>query len=1077
MTRTAYNAASKTVTINKVKAKHFANQAGLDRLQELLVKATSNPNAGQNYALTIKRAFKSLQECKEPILTQKDALQLKYIGPAMAKKICPQSTGVEVSKTSSKPNKQKEKLATSRSKAAANGGITNDCTNDGNNSSGASLAASGVLGRSPTRLVCPRPSLPSTSKCASSLQASYTAAMTVKEKAYAGAKEQAERLVLPPKGPWKVILLVDGREHKSKQVVSSCKQAGIPCEERHLAIGDMAWIARCVVASETETENENEASAPSKKRKKNDDDKFRTIEILVGTIVERKEVSDLASSLFGTRYAEQRLRLSQCGLPQVLFLVEGNLASLSNCPAETLQMAMMETRINLGFQIVQTKHLTDTVSILKTLHARIVQRTFPDAFGKPSRHSRSAPQTQALPTFGGGNKRRGGRGNRRASSLLELVFDTAPVPPFGRKRFITYPELKAKVEVDRERGTRSVRAITLAMMKQIPTLSQKKCTSIANSYPTLNRLLSTLAYPDSGGKRQHPKKVVQDVEIIDSGRRTIGPNSASEIYAACCTLHDGSTVACHGQEIKPKQAAAATQSSQTRLSPFLLGASLFDKEDNENQKPPAANQLENPLFKKAKTKDSVSARAATSNVRNDSSPKGPSRAFTRRKRPVPVTTNDRVGFIPPITPHGRNNHKNAIENRKTPRFDIGSPSRSKQKLPQRETVDLLTPESNTKGKAKPAKEIVIMDLSDCSKSSSDRICGVSGNRREKTAIAATGTGRTSSTTIGRTKSKSHATSSLKLSAARRKVLAPSVGEDTLLLFADEEDSPLLTNIAAKGVKNRSISALATSDGDDTLLLSPDEDDSPLIGINAFKNGMAKGLASKRFTGPTTKRITQATSGREDRLLLSSDEEDSPFTTNSGRKGALTNHNYQKNGGVNCLRSGSQATPTKMAGKRLSVESSPGESSFLFSNPDETLFTPFQSKGSNRTKSHNSARNNRPFEANSRERTDKSNRDSDNIGIVCLLDDSDDESSGGVGECKRDKTPSHESTTKLLAVGRSDTFVTTTRGGALHSTQESVDHKSDSSVEDLEFGISLRKRLGAIRGKDLKEVIELDSDSE
>jgi hypothetical protein len=56
-----------TIALAKVKAKHIANQAGLNRLQELLVKAASNPNNGQNYAITIKRALKSLQECKEPI--------------------------------------------------------------------------------------------------------------------------------------------------------------------------------------------------------------------------------------------------------------------------------------------------------------------------------------------------------------------------------------------------------------------------------------------------------------------------------------------------------------------------------------------------------------------------------------------------------------------------------------------------------------------------------------------------------------------------------------------------------------------------------------------------------------------------------------------------------------------------------------------------------------------------------------------------------------------------------------------------------------------------------------------------
>ena len=97
------------------------NEKSLNRLQELLVhtvaaaaaKGTSSSNSNSNdsnygggrggrggrgngygqqnhYAVTIKRALKSLQDCTEPILTQKDAMQkLKYVGPAMAKKICP----------------------------------------------------------------------------------------------------------------------------------------------------------------------------------------------------------------------------------------------------------------------------------------------------------------------------------------------------------------------------------------------------------------------------------------------------------------------------------------------------------------------------------------------------------------------------------------------------------------------------------------------------------------------------------------------------------------------------------------------------------------------------------------------------------------------------------------------------------------------------------------------------------------------------------------------------------------------------------------------------------------------------
>jgi crossover junction endonuclease MUS81 len=290
----------------------------------------------------------------------------------------------------------------------------------------------------------------------------------------------------------------------------------------------MAWVAQCIIP------------------------KQKPIEIMVGTIIERKEISDLVSSLYGTRYSEQRLRLSQCGIPQVLFLVEGEITNVPNCPADTIRMAMMETRVQLGFQVVQTKHLVDTVRVLKGLHRRIVQRTFPNAFwssqkdnvvicpSSSTQTNSSARKENCVPSFvrdhDAAGKHRNGR--RRVSSLLEMVFDTAPIPPFGAQRFITYSELKAKVELDREQATRRIGAVTLAMLKQIPSLSEKKCTAIGVLYPTMNRLLEALCYEPydehddttSIPKKRavtNPAKLIQTIPV---GRNlTVGPKSGSEV--------------------------------------------------------------------------------------------------------------------------------------------------------------------------------------------------------------------------------------------------------------------------------------------------------------------------------------------------------------------------------------------------------------------------------------------------------------------------------------------------------------------------------------------------------------------
>lgn len=45
-------------------------------------------------------------------------------------------------------------------------------------------------------------------------------------------------------------------------------------------------------------------------------------ELVLPYVVERKRLDDLAQSIRGTRYHEQKHRLSRCGLPHVIYLAE-----------------------------------------------------------------------------------------------------------------------------------------------------------------------------------------------------------------------------------------------------------------------------------------------------------------------------------------------------------------------------------------------------------------------------------------------------------------------------------------------------------------------------------------------------------------------------------------------------------------------------------------------------------------------------------------------------------------------------------------------------------------------------------
>jgi ERCC4-type nuclease len=427
----------------KKKAKNAANQAALDRLHELKEKSVNT-----KYVHTVSRAISSLATCPNAITTRKAAVeQLKYVGPHMAKVILPhheaptrtvsRGSSVDSSTDTRKQTKKKRKLPTT---VTAN--------------------------------------------------ASKEIAASAKQVAYEKAVEHATALKLPS-GPWKVILLLDGREHNAEHVQAKLQMSGIPCEQRHLPIGDMAWLARC-----------------------------GDVEIMLGTICERKQVNDLASSLFGTRYAEQRLRLQHCGLPQLLLLVEGNTSTVHNCPGDTLETAMMETRVQLNFQVIQTKHLDDTVRFLKNVHRRILQRAFPSAFGNDL--------PTAIPSFSSPHRKR--RRRNQKISLVDIVFDEPPVPPLGMSRFVTYTQLKTRVERDREAGTRTVGAIHAAMLKQIPTLSLKKVHAIQQAYPTPKALFGTYI----GLSPEDGKTLVQDFLSNTGMERTcrVGPKSAEEVYHA-----------------------------------------------------------------------------------------------------------------------------------------------------------------------------------------------------------------------------------------------------------------------------------------------------------------------------------------------------------------------------------------------------------------------------------------------------------------------------------------------------------------------------------------------------------------
>ena len=70
-------------------------------------------------------------------------------------------------------------------------------------------------------------------------------------------------------------------------------------------------------------------------------------------IVERKTADDLAASIMDGRYEEQKFRLKNCGINNVIYLVEGTPGQYCKIPEQVLRKACIHTQIFHGFNVMR----------------------------------------------------------------------------------------------------------------------------------------------------------------------------------------------------------------------------------------------------------------------------------------------------------------------------------------------------------------------------------------------------------------------------------------------------------------------------------------------------------------------------------------------------------------------------------------------------------------------------------------------------------------------------------------------------------------------------------------------------
>ncbi|XP_076648956.1 mus81 structure-specific endonuclease subunit isoform X2 [Halictus rubicundus] len=155
-----------------------------------------------------------------------------------------------------------------------------------------------------------------------------------------------------------IILLVDTQETcggKTKPqhdaTLSELSQFGVLFEVRHLKVGDFAWIARC-----RNTNNE----------------------LILPYIVERKRIDDLSASITDGRFHEQKFRLKQSGIENLMYIIEEyDKGQRLAIPRSSLMQASINTLIQDGFSVKYTKNHKDSMFYLSSL-----TKIFNDVFSK-----------------------------------------------------------------------------------------------------------------------------------------------------------------------------------------------------------------------------------------------------------------------------------------------------------------------------------------------------------------------------------------------------------------------------------------------------------------------------------------------------------------------------------------------------------------------------------------------------------------------------------------------------------------------------------------------------------------------
>lgn len=172
------------------------------------------------------------------------------------------------------------------------------------------------------------------------------------QKARAEAEERARQVTMSP-GSFRVLLLVDIQETNGRKQQRALDQTrsyldtlAVPYEVRRLTVGDFLWIARDTDGNE----------------------------LVLPYIVERKRMDDFASSIRDGRFHEQKFRLTNSGIQNIIYLIEdyGDNEHIG-LPLENLLQAAVNTQVQNDITVKHVENHWRAILYLKTMTNTLIK--------------------------------------------------------------------------------------------------------------------------------------------------------------------------------------------------------------------------------------------------------------------------------------------------------------------------------------------------------------------------------------------------------------------------------------------------------------------------------------------------------------------------------------------------------------------------------------------------------------------------------------------------------------------------------------------------------------------------------